>query len=43
MREIGQNIWRERWLVVENQIAGEPWFFASGFSLVDIYVAVVSR
>jgi GST-like protein len=43
VREIGRKIWRERWSVVENQITGDPWFFASGFSLVDIYVAVVSR
>ena len=34
--------WRERWLLVEGAITG-PWLLPSGFSLVDLYVAVISR
>ena len=38
-----RELWRRRWLVVEQQFGGAPYFLASGFSLVDIYIAVVSR
>jgi len=43
LRETARKIWRERWLIVENNFAGEPFFLATGFSLCDIYIAVVSR
>ena len=43
VREIARRIWRERWLLVERGIAGDPWFLTTGFCLADIYVAVVSR
>ena len=43
LREIARSIWRERWLLVERAIVGEPYLLMSGFSLTDIYIAVVSR
>ena len=42
-REIARDIWRARWLILEDAIAGDPYLLGSGFSLTDIYVAVVSR
>ena len=42
-RQLARELWRRRWLVVEQQFGGAPYFLASGFSLVDIYIAVVSR
>lgn len=38
-----RRIWRRRWLLVEQAVQGEPWFLAGGFSLLDIYAAVLSR
>lgn len=43
LREVARAIWRERWLLVERSIAGDPFLLASGFCLSDIYIAVVSR
>ena len=43
LREIARSIWRERWLIVEQQAAGTPYFLRTGFCLLDIYIAVVSR
>jgi glutathione S-transferase len=43
VREVAQRIWRERWLVVENAIAGSPWLLGSGFCWTDVYLAVLSR
>ena len=43
LREVARTIWRERWLLVERSIAGDPFLLASGFCLSDIYIAVVSR
>ena len=40
---IAREIWRNRWLIIENQIQRDPYFLAQGFSLCDIYIAVVSR
>ena len=34
---------RERWQIVEVEIAGGPYLLSSGFSLTDLYIAVVSR
>ena len=34
---------RERMEAVEAAVSGETWFFASGFSLVDIYATMFSR
>ena len=34
---------RARWLVVEANVAGDPYLSSDGFSLTDIYLAVVSR
>ncbi len=42
-REIARSIWRDRWLVVEDAIAGDPYLLDWGFCMTDIYVAVVSR
>jgi glutathione S-transferase len=43
LREIARSIWRERWLRVEAEIAGDPYLLRSGFCLTDLYIAVVSR
>ena len=43
MRERAREIWRARWLVVEANVAGDPYLSIDGFSLTDIYLAVVSR
>ena len=43
MRQVARSIWRERWLIVEGEIAGVPYVLPSGFCLTDIYIAVVSR
>lgn len=43
MRERAREIWRTRWLVVEENISGEPYLSEHGFSVTDIYLAVVSR
>ena len=43
MRERAREIWRTRWLLVEENISGEPYLSGDGFSLTDIYLAVVSR
>ena len=43
MREVARRIWRERWLLVESAIAGQPWLLPSGFCFTDVYIAVVSR
>jgi glutathione S-transferase len=42
-RELARSLWRERWLIVESQIAGEPWLSPSGFSFTDVYLASQSR
>ena len=42
-REIARRAWRERWLLVEQNIAGDPYLLPTGFCLTDIYIAVVSR
>ena len=34
---------RERWLIVEQVIAGSPWILPGGFSIADIATACVSR
>ena len=43
MRERARAIWRTRWLVVEDNVAGDPFLSRDGFCLTDIYLAVVSR
>ena len=43
VRDIARSIWRRRWLLVEHETAGTPYFLPSGFCLADIYIAVVSR
>jgi glutathione S-transferase len=43
VRELARNIWRERWLILENQIAGDPWLLSSGFCFTDVYLAALSR
>jgi GST-like protein len=43
MRERARQIWRERWLVLEAQVAGEPWLLRSGFCFTDVYLAALSR
>lgn len=43
VRERAKDIWRTRWLLVEHHITGSPYFLESGFSVVDLYVATLSR
>ncbi|MDH3689466.1 MAG: glutathione S-transferase family protein [Gammaproteobacteria bacterium] len=43
VREVARAIWRERWLLVERSIAGDPFLLPWGFCMSDIYIAVVSR
>jgi glutathione S-transferase len=43
MRERARELWRNRWLVVESHIAGDPWLLARDFSMADIYIGVISR
>jgi GST-like protein len=43
VRELARSIWRERWLVVEPQLAGDPWLVPSGFCMTDVYIAALSR
>lgn len=38
-----REIWKRRWLLVEQAAGGAPWFLPDGFCLVDIYAAVMSR
>lgn len=43
MRAHVRQIWKQRCKLVEAALAGSPWFLASGFSALDLYLAVVSR
>ena len=43
VRDVARSIWRDRWLVIEQAIAGTPYLVESGFCMTDIYIAVVSR
>lgn len=43
LRERAKEIWRQRWLVVERNLAGSPYCVDGGFSATDLYVAVLSR
>ena len=43
IRDHVRTIWKRRWLLVEDAAAGNPWFLAGRFSLLDIYAAVISR
>jgi glutathione S-transferase len=42
IRSKAREIWRQRWLVVEENISG-PYLLSSGFCIADIYISVVSR
>jgi glutathione S-transferase len=43
VKEVAKNLWRERWLTLETQIAGDPWLLPSGFCFTDVYIAALSR
>ena len=43
VRDVARSIWRDRWQLVEREIAGEPYFLRECFCLTDLYIAVVSR
>lgn len=43
VRERAREIWKERWLIVEGNVSGDPFLLTSGFCVTDIYIAVVSR
>ena len=36
-------LWKRRLKLIEKAIEGDPWFLAGGFSLLDLYLSVVSR
>ena len=38
LRERAETMWRERWRVVEAQIAGTPYLLSSGFCATDLYI-----
>ena len=42
-RELAREIWRTRWRLVEENVAGDPFLLQDGFCLTDVYAAVVSR
>ena len=42
-RELAREIWRTRWRLVEDNVAGDPFLLRGGFCLTDVYAAVVSR
>lgn len=41
-RELARELWRSRWLVIEQNVAG-PFLLGGEFCVTDIYIAVVSR
>ena len=43
VRELARSLWRERWLVLESQISGDPWLLGYGFCMTDVYIAAMSR
>lgn len=43
VRERAKEIWHQRWLVVEANVAGSPYCVESGFSATDLYITVLSR
>jgi len=43
IREVARSLWRQRWRLVEDEIQGGPYLLGSGFCVIDIYIAVVSR
>ncbi|GJL83824.1 MAG: glutathione S-transferase [marine bacterium B5-7] len=43
IRNRAREMWRDRLKVIEQNIEGDPWLLTDGFSLADIYIAVVSR
>ena len=43
VRATARDLWRERWRIVEENIAGSPYLLAQGCTAADFYIAVVSR
>jgi glutathione S-transferase len=43
VKELAKTLWRERWQLLEGQLAGEPWLLPSGFCFTDVYIAALSR
>ncbi|APR78932.1 Glutathione S-transferase [Minicystis rosea] len=43
VRARAKEIWHQRWLVLEKNLAGTPYCVESGFSATDLYIAVLSR
>lgn len=43
VRDVAREIWRQRWLLVERSILGDPFLLPWGFCISDICIAVVSR
>ncbi len=42
VRKTVKEIWRQRWLVVEQRVSG-AFLLTGGFCVTDIYIAVLSR
>src|SRR5690606_34411722 len=43
VREVAKSLLRERWAILEAQIAGDPWLLPAGFCFSDVYIASLSR
>ena len=43
VKELARKIWRERLLVAEAAVAGDPFLLPSGFCFTDVYIAAFSR
>ncbi|MEM7407829.1 MAG: glutathione S-transferase family protein [Pseudomonadota bacterium] len=43
VRDRAREIWRKRWRLVEEAISGNPFLQPDGVTVVDFYIAVVSR
>lgn len=43
VRGAALGLWRQRWLLLENAISGDPWLVPSGLCATDLYLAVLSR
>jgi glutathione S-transferase len=42
VRERAEQLWRQRWRVLETNVAGSPYCVASGFSATDLYITKFS-
>lgn len=43
VRQVALELWRQRWLLVESAVAGDPWLLPGGLCATDLYLSVLSR